>query len=235
MQSIILFLKPAISRCYLVFKYSHMMKCKITGILFLIVTVSSASVNKIDVLKLPGIDGWEKHIFSGETHYQVININNQYVLQATSQGTASALVKEVDIDLNKTPYMNWSWKVESILSNVQETQKSGDDYAARVYVVISGGFFFWQTRAISYTWASSQPKDSDWPNAFTDKATVVAVESGTDRVGEWAIEKRNILKDVTNLLGIEASRINAVAIMTDTDNSRQSAIAYYGDIFFTAE
>ena len=167
--------------------------------------------------------------------YELVKIDSRHVLKAVSNQSASGLVREIEVDLNKTPYMNWSWKVDSILNNVEETQKSGDDYAARVYVVISDGLFFWQTRALSYVWASKQAKGSSWPNAFTDKATMVAIESGENLVGEWVEEKRNVLEDVKNLLGIDASRIDAVAVMTDTDNSKQSAIAYYGDMFFTSE
>jgi len=187
------------------------------------------------VLKLTDINAWEKQVFSGVTSYELHEIDGRQVLKAISKQSASGLVREIEVDLTKTPYMNWSWKVDSILSDVEETKKSGDDYAARVYVVISDGFFFWQTRALSYVWASKQAKGSSWPNAFTGKATMVAVESGEDSVGEWVEEKRNVLDDINNLLGIDATRIDAVAIMTDTDNSRQSATAYYGDIFFTSE
>ncbi len=198
-------------------------------------TLSSASITKVDVLKLPDIGDWEKQVFSGETSYEVLEIDNRHVLKAFSNAAASGLVREIEVDLTRTAYMNWSWKVDAVLDNVEETQKSGDDYAARVYVVISGGLFFWRTRALSYTWASQQPKGRSWPNAFTDKVTMVAVESGEDLAGEWVEEKRNILDDISHLLGIDATSVDAVAIMTDTDNSRQSATAWYGDIFFTSE
>lgn len=204
-------------------------------LLLLTATLSSASITRVDVLQLPDINAWEKQVFSGVTSYELHEIDGRQVLKAISKQSASGLVREIEVDLTKTPYMNWSWKVDSILSDVEETKQSGDDYAARVYVVISDGFFFWQTRALSYVWASKQAKGSTWPNAFTGKATMVAVESGEDSVGEWVEEKRNVLDDINNLLGIDATRIDAVAIMTDTDNSRQSATAYYGDIFFTSE
>jgi len=204
-------------------------------LLLLTATLSSASITRVDVLQLPDINAWEKQVFSGVTSYELHEIDGRQVLQAISKQSASGLVREIEVDLTKTPYMNWSWKVDSILSDVEETKQSGDDYAARVYVVISDGFFFWQTRALSYVWASKQAKGSTWPNAFTGKATMVAVESGEDSVGEWVEEKRNVLDDINNLLGIDATRIDAVAIMTDTDNCRQSATAYYGDIFFTSE
>lgn len=206
-----------------------------TILLVLTASISSASIDKVDVLLLPDISEWETQEFSDETTYELVKIDNRQVLKAISNASASGLVRKIDIDLNKTPYMNWSWKVDGILNNVVETTKEGDDYPARVYIVVSDGFFFWQTRALSYAWASKEPMGSSWPNAFTDKATMIAVQSGDKRVGEWVQEKRNILEDIKNLLGIDATSINAVAIMTDTDNSKQSASAYYGDIFFTSE
>jgi len=155
------------------------------SLLLLTTTLSSASVNNVDVLKLPDISAWEKKVFSGVTSYELVNVDYRHVLKAVSNQSASGLVRKIEVDLNKTPYMYWSWKVDSILNNIDETIKSGDDYAARVYVVISDDIFFWQTRALSYVWASKQSKGSRWPNAFTDKATMIAVESGEKLVGEW--------------------------------------------------
>ena len=196
---------------------------------------TSLAENRINVLNVPDLSQWDTETFSGETSYEVTEIEGKAVIKAVSKGTASGLVRHVTIDLNKTPYMNWSWKIDNILKGVDETRKSGDDYAARVYVVISGGIFFWRTRAISYVWASEQPTGKVWPNAFTGNATMVAVTSGAAQVGQWVVEKRNVLQDIKNLLGIDKTEINAVAIMSDTDNSGQSATAYYGDIYFTAE
>lgn len=204
-------------------------------LLLVTATITSAEVNKIDVLTLPDISDWEKKEFSGETSYELAKVDKRHVLRASSNASASGLVRDIDVDLNKTPYLNWSWKVDAILDNVEEKTKAGDDYPARVYIMVSDGFFFWQTRALSYSWASKQPKGSSWPNAFTDNATMVAVQSGDERVGEWVQEKRNVLDDIKNLLGIDATSIIAVAIMTDTDNSKQSASAYYGDIYFTSK
>ena len=202
----------------------------VTALLFIIGTVCFAETPAIEVLTLPDLSQWKTETFSGETTYEVISIDNQPAIKASAEQSASGLVRKMKIDLTKTPYMNWSWKVDNVLKDVDETVKSGDDYAARVYVVISGGMFFWRTRAISYAWASQQPKDSIWPNAFTDRAVMVAVESGAEKTGQWVTAKRNILEDIKMLLGIDKSSIDAVAIMTDTDNSKQSATAYYGNI-----
>lgn len=207
----------------------------IGALLFSISTICFAETPAVEVLTLPDLSQWKPETFSGETAYEVVSIDNQPAIKASAEQSASGLVRKIKIDLTRTPYMNWSWKVDNVLKDVDETQKSGDDYAARVYVVISGGVFFWRTRAISYAWASQQPKDSIWPNAFTDRAVMVAVESGPELSGQWVTEKRNILEDIKKLLGIDKTSIDAVAIMTDTDNSKQSATAYYGNIYFTAQ
>lgn len=207
----------------------------IGALLFSISTICFAETPAVEVLTLPDLSQWKPETFSGETAYEVVSIDNQPAIKASAEQSASGLVRKIKIDLTRTPYMNWSWKVDNVLKDVDETQKSGDDYAARVYVVISGGVFFWRTRAISYAWASQQPKDSIWPNAFTDRAVMVAVKSGPELSGQWVTEKRNILEDIKKLLGIDKTSIDAVAIMTDTDNSKQSATAYYGNIYFTAQ
>lgn len=201
----------------------------------IVTSVSDASKNRRDILNSADLHGWEEQIFSGETEYTQVIENGLPVLKARSYAAASGMIRKIKVDLTATPYINWSWKVENVLDGVNETEKSGDDYSARVYVVVSGGILFWKTRALSYTWASQQTVGSHWPNAFSGNAVMVAVESGEEFVGEWRNEKRNVRDDIRNLLGMDVSKIDAVAIMTDTDNSQQSAVAYYGNIFFTAE
>lgn len=181
------------------------------------------------------LSGWEKESFSGETEYTLVEKEGRRVLQAESRGTASGLYREIRVDLNRTPYLNWSWRVANVLEGVNERTKTGDDYPARVYVVVSGKVFFWRTRAVNYVWSGNQPVGSTWPNAYTSNARMMTVESGQEKVGQWVAEKRNVQADFKRLFGDEVDHIDAVAIMTDTDNSGQSATAWYGDIYFSAE
>lgn len=201
----------------------------------LLVSSVMAENGSVDVLTLPDLADWKAEKFSGETSYELVDIDDRPAIKAVSNSSASGMIRELKVDLTKTPYLNWSWKVDSTLGELDETKKSGDDYAARVYVVISGGMFFWRTRAINYTWASVQPKDSSWPNAFTGNVIMVAVDSGQEYAGQWVTQKRNVLQDLKTLHGIDKTHIDAVAIMTDTDNTNSSATAYYGDIYFTED
>ncbi len=181
------------------------------------------------------MQGWQEKSFVGHTSYQLLSDGDRQVLEATANATASGIYREIDIDLNKTPYLNWSWWIEDTLHGNDEKSKSGDDYPVRIYVVVSGGFFFWRTRAINYVWSSREPIDSHWPNAFTSRAMMVAVRSGGGQRGQWVTEKRNVRDDFMRLFGEEIDHIDAVAIMSDSDNRGGQVRGRYGDIFFSAQ
>jgi hypothetical protein len=177
---------------------------------------------------------WQSKTFQGETQYRLVEQDGRRALFADSRGTASGRYREIRVDLNRTPWLNWSWRVDRVLSGVDERTKAGDDYPARVYVVVSGGAAFWQTRSLVYVWSSHQPVGATWSNAFTSNARVMALRSGTKDAGRWVSEKRDVRADFRQLFGEDIDRIDAVALMTDTDNSGQSAVAWYGDMYFTA-
>ena len=126
--------------------------------------------------------------------------------------------------------LEWRWLVEAPLSVPDERAKAGDDFAARVYVVAPGEGMFALPIAISYVWAGRGPVGADWPNPFTSKVRMVAVESGPARAGAWRSYRRNVRDDFRRLFGREVDRLEGVAVMTDADNSRQRARAWYGDI-----
>lgn len=187
---------------------------------------------------------WESKSFVGETQYELIQEQNKTLLKASSAQTASGIALEKTIDLKATPFLNWSWKIDHQLSNLDEKSKAGDDYAARIYVVKSGGWQIWKTRALNYVWSSNQLMGSHWDNAFVgDKAKMLAIRGQEDMVKNWQVEKRNVYQDLIRLFGDKGSDkaneeayryLDALAIMTDTDNSKQNATAYYADIYFSA-
>lgn len=184
-------------------------------------------------LIVPGHPGWKEQRFVGQTEYTPLPENG--LLLAESRSAASGLVCEQKIDLRITPFLNWSWRVEAALSGLNEREKKGDDYAARIYVVAKGGLAFWNTKALSYVWAGTESENSIWANAFTANAAMIAVRSGSGRAGELILEKRNIREDWLLAFGEEIDVIDAVAIMTDTDNSGLQARAWYGQPWFSAQ
>lgn len=178
---------------------------------------------------------WQSRHFSGTTDYTLGEDEGRRALRADSRAAASGLFREVPVDLAATPYLYWSWKVDGVLRGNDERSREGDDYAARVYVVFSGGLWFWRTRAVNYVWSSHQPIETTWFNAYTGNARMIAVESGATHAGKWIHERRDVRADYRRLFGEEPGRIVAVALMTDTDNTGAAAGAWYGDIWFAAE
>jgi hypothetical protein len=181
--------------------------------------------------------GWERKAFKGETEYAFVYdpAKRATVLQADSSAAASGRFRKIAIDLTKTPFLNWSWKVSDPLVGNDENAKSGDDFSARLYVVVKRGIMGVTSLSVNYVWASQHPAGSSWPSPFTKRVRLMAVNSGSTGLNVWFSHKRNVRNDLRDLFGEDITSIDAVALMTDTDNSSGRARAYYGDIWFTAD
>ena len=204
-------------------------------VLVLLLVPCCATAESVAVLRDGDVSAWEEKVFSGKTAYERVGIEGRTVLRATSRGTASGLFRKRRIDLEKTPILEWTWRVEGTLGDIDERTREGDDYSARVYVIRSDPVFFWRTRAVNYVWASTRTVGETWPNAYTDGARHIAVQSGDAFAGQWVEERRNVRADFRTLFGKDVRYVDAVAIMSDTDNTGNAALAYYGDITFTSE
>lgn len=205
-------------------------------LLLFIASASVAETLQIADFSAASLEGWETKKFTSSTSYQLSKVEEKQVLLAESQNSASALVRKVHIDIEKYPFLNWTWRIENRLVTENEKNKSGDDYAVRLYVVIDGGIFIWKTKAVNYVWANQSSKGEVWENAFAGKnAMMIALRNRQDKLSTWYIEKRNVYEDLKRLFGTEFHFIDAIAIMTDTDNSHGQAKAYYGDIYFSKE
>lgn len=178
------------------------------------------------------LSGWSKKIFSGETEYSIVQIDGRKALRAVSKNSASGLVKKIEKDPAQYPLLRWSWKIERTLKREDATKKNGDDFVARVYVVFPR-VLFWKTRAINYVWSAKLPKGTAIPNAYTANAVMVAVESGDGNAGTWVNEERNVFDDYKRFFGEDPPPLGAVALMSDTDNTGDEAVAYFGDIFLS--
>jgi len=172
---------------------------------------------------------WREKSFKGHTRYRVTTRYGAPCLLAESHGTASGLFYEIEFDPRERPLLRWTWRVDGVVAGGDARKKSGDDYAARVYVVFPG-FFFWQTRALNYIWANTLPKGTVIENAYTSGAMMIAVESGPEQSGKFITETRDLYADYKTAFGEEPPMAGAVAIMTDTDDTGGAAAACYGPI-----
>ncbi|BFU91687.1 MAG: hypothetical protein NTAFB01_28740 [Nitrospira sp.] len=198
-------------------------------------------------------DGWKPLIFKKvpvQTKYEIVIDGDVTVVKACSEGSASGLTKEVKIDPREYPVVRWRWKVENVLKNSDVNRREGDDYPARLYITFeydpdkvglskklkykAGRAIFGDIpiAALNYIWETNTPVGTIVENAFTNFAQMIVVESGPQKVGTWIDEERNLYADYKKAFGDEPPMINGVAIMSDTDNTKERAVAYYGDITF---
>ena len=199
-------------------------------------------------------DGWKPLTFKKiekHTVYQLVKDGGATVVKAVSEASASGLTREIKINLAEYPIVQWRWKVANVLTKGDVTRRDGDDYPARLYVTFEYdagkvGFFdkakYEATRllygqypplgAINYIWESKAPKGTVVSNPYVERVKMIVVESGAERLNQWVSEERNIYEDYKKAFGEEPPLISGIAIMTDTDNTGESATAFYGDIVF---
>lgn len=182
------------------------------------------------------LDSWQTREFKGASEYRLVDIDGQRVLDARTEGAASVLYRERSVDLSDTPIVSWSWLVDHVYDNPNEQSKAGDDFPARLYVVIQTGFLPWDTHAINYVFASEAPQESAWLNPYTDKAMMIAVRSGKDDAGRWHCEQRNVAEDFArafpDVFPEPPTKLSGYALMVDGDNGGHSGQAYFGGINF---
>ena len=200
-------------------------------------------------------DGWKPLTFKKISRYTVYKLErdeeDRVVVLATSDASSSGLTREMTIDPKKYPILEWEWKIENVFQKGDVTKKEGDDYPARIYItfeydssrvgVLDKAKYeaarlvygkYPPLNAINYIWASHAAVGTMVPNPYTKEVMMFVVRSGTDDAGNWVQEQRNIYDDYLEAFGVEPPMISGVAIMTDSDNTMESARSYFGDITF---
>jgi len=200
------------------------------------ITVGLAGEPPVEILEIPPeeIVRWDEHSFNGSTVYDLVEVDGRKAVHAICEdGTASGLFYRGGIDLTETPILEWSWRVDDTLEDVDETHRQGDDFAARIYLVEDRRLLPWRARALNYVWANEKPRGSEWVNPHTSRVRMVAVRSGPpEEPGTWRTERRNVRLDFRELHDRNVSHLQAVAIMTDCDDTGERLEGWYGSLRF---
>ena len=170
----------------------------------------------------------------GETLWSVGSNQNGNYLKAEANAVASGLGKEINIDLNKTPFLNITWKVEKDLNGIIENSKKGHDYAARVFVIKKTGATALSNRALNYVFSSNNDIDQNWFSPYTKKSVDYILSTTKQHLNEWVTVKVNIKEHFKKFHNLDVDNLDGIALMTDTDNSELLAISYYQNIFFSS-
>ena len=182
-------------------------------------------LNTLKVRKVRGADN--------KTIYTLGSNENGNYLKAEADNAASGLGKEVKIDLNKTPFINITWKIEKDLLGIKENTKKGHDFAARVFVIKKTGATPLSNRAVNYVFSSNSTIGNNWPSPYTKKSIDNVLSTTKNNLNEWVTVKANVKEDFKKFHDIDVEELDGIAIMSDTDDSKLKAVAYYQNIFFT--
>ena len=188
---------------------------------------TEAELLDLQVRKVRGADN--------KTEYFVGSNENGNYLKAVADNAASGLGKEVKIDLNKTPFINITWKIEKDLSGILENTKKGHDFAARVFVIKKTGATPLSNRAINYVFSSNSDVGFNSPSPYTKKSIDNVLATTKENFNEWVTVKANVKKDFKKFHNLDVNELDGLAIMSDTDNSKMKSISYYQNIYFSAD
>jgi hypothetical protein len=188
---------------------------------------TEAELLDLQIRKVRGADN--------KTEYSVGSNDNGNYLKAVADNAASGLGKEVKIDLNKTPFINITWKIEKDLSGILENTKKGHDFAARVFVIKKTGATPLSNRAINYVFSSNSDVGFNSPSPYTKKSIDNVLATTKENFNEWVTVKANVKKDFKKFHNLDVNELDGLAIMSDTDNSKMKSISYYQNIYFSAD
>ena len=184
-------------------------------------------LSELTVRKVRGADN--------KTEYSVGSNENGNYLKAIADNAASGLGKEIKIDLNKTPFINITWKIEKDIPGIDETAKKGHDFAARVFVIKKTGATALSNRAVNYVFSSNQDVGSNSPSPYTKKSIDNVLATTKTNLNEWVTVKANVKEDFKKFHDLDVNELDGIAIMSDTDNSKQKSITYYQNIYFSSQ
>ena len=184
-------------------------------------------LSELQVRKVRGADN--------ETIYTVGSNEKGNFYKAVADNAASGLGKEVKIDLNKTPFINITWKIEKDLPGIKENTKKGHDFAARVFAVKKTGATPLSNRAINYVFSSNNQVGFNSPSPYTKKSIDNVLATTKENLNEWVTVKANVKEDFMKFHDLDVNELDGLAIMSDTDNSKMKAIAFYQNIYFSAK
>ena len=206
----------------------------------LIITLFITTNLKSEILKVFDFTEEEfsqlkKRKVKGETSWKLGSNEEGNYIRAEAEGVGSGLGKEVSIDLNKTPIINITWKIEKDLSGIIENSKKGHDFAARVFVVKKTGSTALSNRAVNYVYSSNSEIGEYWRSPYTKKSIDYVLSTTKQNLNEWVTVKANVKEHFKLLHDLNVNKLNGIAIMTDTDNSKLKAISYYQNIYFSSE
>jgi hypothetical protein len=188
------------------------------------------------------------------TNYSVKEWDGLAAVEARAESSMALLGRKVEVDLHDTPILCWRWRVEHVLKSADIHKRSGDDYAARIYLAFSLpeevmslttkatlkiARSIWgkdmPDAAINYVWDNKHPIGMQVANAYTSRAQMIVQQTGNTHASKWIEERVNVKADVAKLFGTDKAKLFLLAIAADSDNTKENVKSGFADLHFVSE
>jgi hypothetical protein len=141
-----------------------------------------------------------------------------------------------DVEVADWPWLSWRWQISQALVEADATKKTGDDYAARLYLVFSDSR--WNplaVRTLVYIWDNLQPVGTTLPSTWAPRrARMIVLRSGNTQAGRWVAERRNVQADFIAAFGYEPPTLKAIVVAADTDQTGEAVTTLFDDVILAA-
>jgi len=192
---------------------------------------------------------WRLHPTKPTTEFRSVSMGGERVVEALADRSVSGLKHRLDLDPADRPILEWRWRIDAPIEGADVADRFADDSPVRVVLAFDGDtstlpvrdrMFFERAKlftgqdlpyaTLMYVWCNRNPADAVVPNAHTSRVRKIVVQSGEGGAKEWLAYRRDIVADYERAFGSRPGRLIAVGVMSDSDNTKQRARGWYGDI-----
>jgi len=196
-----------------------------------------------------GWNAWALHPTKRLTRYRMVDLGGERVLEASADRSASGLLHPLDLDPESRPILAWRWRIDATIEGADIGDRHAEDSPVRIVLAFDGDksslpmreqLFFERVKLLAghdmpyatlmYVWDNRLAPGTVSRNPHTGRVQKVVVESGGSGVRQWRSYRRDIVEDYRQAYGRAPGRLLGIGVLTDTDNTGQTARAWYGDL-----
>lgn len=194
---------------------------------------------------------WRHYTLPGKasTQFAYTRKDGRDAMAVTSLSSASMVRKPVRVEPADLGNVRFSWKVPELIAQADMALREADDSPVRIVLAFEGDRSKLSSRnaalselalaltgeempyaTLMYVWCNQRTAGSVIVNPRTDRIRKLVVESGRGKLGQWLDYERDIRADYEKAFGEAPGALVGIGIMTDSDNTRSSAMAWYGPV-----
>jgi hypothetical protein len=159
------------------------------------------------------------------------------------------LRKPLRVEPSQLGSVRFSWLLPQLIANADVGDRASDDSPVRLVLAFEGDRSTFSLKnamlnelaltltgeempyaTLMYVWCNRRPVGSVVHNHRTDRIRQLVVESGSTGLQQWRDYERNIRADYEKVFGEAPGALVGIAVMTDSDNTKSTVLAHYGDI-----